>query len=340
MTYKLLILSTDPTILKWKSLDAKIKAIEAVLNTTKNGTWKVEVKYRPFVPKVVNNRIDHTWYDSISHPLFREGYQFIYLHFSMQQWDLWDLDHGIRGANQKDNDFVGESYGRGDEHTRRGRTKMNQFTQNVLHEMSHELHRTTGVEDKTHAWHDVNPDISGIFASLDMAKWQPTYQEGMKKVSWLRTQINKLLNRPKIIHPVPKQFRRVTQVYGNPNPIYKLTKHHIGVDYGTPLGTPVYAPVDGEITVAGRTDVLGFYLHYTFAWQGITYVMRCAHLNEMPKKGKYKCGDDIGYTGNTGMSTGAHLHLDLSINRVNLAGINEKNWRERFIDPDTVIPKE
>ncbi len=346
MTYKFLILSTDPTILQWRTLNNKIKAIRNSLNKTKNGVWEVEVRYRPLAPKVVNNRIDRTWYDSISYPLFRDGYQFVYLHFSMAQWELWNLDRGIRGANHKDSDFVGESYGRGDEHTKRGRTQENQFIQNVLHEMSHELHRTTGVEDKTHAWHDVNPDISGIFASIDMSKWQPVYQEGMKKVGLLTRiieltkQLNILKKKTRIIHPVPKQFRRVTQTYGNPNSIYKLTKHHIGIDYGTPVGTPIYAPADGEIIIAGKTDVLGYFLHYKFVWNGTTYIMRCSHLDELPKMDTYKCDQEIGYTGNTGMSTGPHLHLDMSINQVNLTGINEKNWRERFIDPDSVLPKE
>lgn len=338
MTYKLLILSNDPTILKWRTLPAKIKAIKDVLNTTKNGVWEVEVKYKSLFPKVVDGRIDRAWYDAISYPLFREGNQFIYLHFSMEQWESLGLDEKLRGSNHNDTDFVGESYGRGDEHTKRGRTKMNQFIQNVLHEMSHELHRTTGIEDKTHLYHNATPDISGIFASIDMSKWQPVYQEGIKKVSWLQEQIAKLLFRPKIIHPVPKQFRRVTQTYGNPNPIYTLTKHHIGTDYGTPIGTPVYAPVDGEIVEVGTTAVLGNYLHYKFVHGSKTYIMRCAHLNEKPRVERYKCGQDIGYTGNTGMSTGPHLHLDLSIGSVNLVGITESNWRERFIDPDSVIP--
>lgn len=185
MKYKLLIISSDPTILKWKSLESKKKFILDGLNQTKNGAWEVEIRYQAVSPTVINGRIEQKWYNDFSYPLFREGYQFIYLHFSMKQWDDLKLDSSLRGANQIDTDFVGESYGRGDESTLRGRTRQNQFVQNVLHEMSHEIARTTKVPDLTHPYHDKNKDISGIFKTYDMANWQPVYQTGMKKVGLL-----------------------------------------------------------------------------------------------------------------------------------------------------------
>jgi hypothetical protein len=192
MQFKLLILTTDPTVLKWKSLTNKLVAIRTALNKTKNATWTVDVRYQDLKP-VLNskNRIDQTWYNSISYPIFREGYQEVFIHFSAKQWKTFGLDKGIRGANQVDEDFVGESYGWSDEDTKRGKSKLSQFVQVVLHEVGgHSLARACGVKDITHEVHKdtVNlANVPGFFERYDLTNWQPKYQEGMKKVGMLQT---------------------------------------------------------------------------------------------------------------------------------------------------------
>ena len=333
---KLLILSADSSIFTWKTLDAKKNAISDALNLTKNATWEVEVKFRPMVPFLTKKgRITQTWYDTISHSYFNEGYQFIYLHFSSKQWKDYRLDRRIRGANQRDTDFVGESYGWSDENTKRGR-KENQFVQNVLHEVSHEIARTTNVPDLTHKYHDATPDISGIFKSYDMSKWQPVYQKQMSLIASLIEKVKELM-KPKpqtLLHPVPDRFRRVTQPYGVVNPIYKQTGHHIGTDWGTPVGTPLVAPLDGEIIVVGKSDVLGFFCHYRYTYEGVTYVERWVHLQEAPINGKYKRGQECAYTGNTGMSTGPHLHQDIWFKDVNVPILTASNFRNFTLDPE------
>jgi len=174
---KYLILSSDPTMLTWKSLPAKVKKITAALNKTKNATWEVEVRYQGEIePEVKNGRITHAWYDTLSKPLFLQGNEFLFLQFSKTDWTRLSLQNTLRGANQRDTDVVGESYGWADENTKRKDTKENQFVQVVLHEISHEIAHNIGVLDNTHTYHDANPDISGIFASYDMALWHPKYQ--------------------------------------------------------------------------------------------------------------------------------------------------------------------
>lgn len=207
--FKLLILSCDPTITKWKSLDSKIKEIETALNKTKNAVWTVGVRYEDFKPEVVNGRITQSWYNAISYPLFRQGNQFTYLHFSMKDWKKYKLDTGIRGANQVDDDFVGESYGRGDENTKRGKSKQNQFVQNVLHEVGgHALARACGVPDITHSVHKDNIDLGsvpGFFERYDMNTWHPVWTEGMKEVNRLQALINNLktaFKRPEAVLPL------------------------------------------------------------------------------------------------------------------------------------------
>jgi len=306
MNYKLLIVSADPTILSWRTLNAKKKAIVDALNKTKNGAWDVEVRHTLLAPKVVNNRIDQKWYDSFSYPLFREGYEFIYLHFSMKQWIDLGLDRRIRGANQRDTDFVGESYGRGDEHTLRGRTRENQFIQNVLHEMSHELARTTGVTDRTHLYHDRTPDISGIFGSYDMNLWQPVYREKQGIIAGLKETLAGLLKK-KFTEPFP-QWSRPTQAYGVANAVwYPRTGIHIGTDFGTPVGTEIKAPMDGEITRVGDWPTsLGIWVEFKC---GGKYILFC-HLDKAMQKGTYKQGQVIAIAGDTGFIRGIHTHVE------------------------------
>ena len=217
---KYLILSSDPTILSWKSLPAKVKKIEDALNKTKNATWEVEVRYQANItPEVKNGRITHAWYDTLSKPLFLQGNEFLFLHFSKADWTRLSLQNTLRGANQRDTDVVGESYGWADENTKRKSTKENQFVQVVLHEISHEIARNIGVLDNTHTYHDANPDISGIFASYDMALWQPKYQAEKGIRAMLRKVLIEIIKRlqaqiapPKTLHKLHPKVQRAADV--------------------------------------------------------------------------------------------------------------------------------
>ena len=116
---------------------------------------------------------------------------------------------------------------------------------------------------------------------------------------------------------------KITQKWLEPNPSYK-SGYHPGLDYACPIGTPICAPYDGRITKVFDNDPSrGNALHYLFSLNGKDYAIRCLHLNKVPIVGTYKQGDIIGYTGNTGMSTGPHLHIDL--------------WKDGYIRPEKII---
>lgn len=88
---------------------------------------------------------------------------------------------------------------------------------------------------------------------------------------------------------------------------------HAGVDWGVPIGTPVKASCTGTVIQAGWMNGYGNCI--TIAHDnGMT--TRYGHLNEVKVKAgqKVKQGKVIAFSGNTGMSTGPHLHFEIRKN--------------------------
>lgn len=81
-----------------------------------------------------------------------------------------------------------------------------------------------------------------------------------------------------------------------------------------PQGTPVLAVGDGEVVMAKRSGAAGYYVAIR---HGRTYTTRYMHLRKLLVKPgqKVKRGDRIALSGNTGRSTGPHLHYEVWINQ-------------------------
>jgi murein DD-endopeptidase MepM/ murein hydrolase activator NlpD len=88
------------------------------------------------------------------------------------------------------------------------------------------------------------------------------------------------------------------------------TTGHSGIDIVTPIGTPVKAPADGIVLKIGEDRLLGLTL--TLA-HGSKYETYYGHLKEiLVKEGQVvKKGDIIALSGNSGISTGPHLHYEI-----------------------------
>lgn len=108
---------------------------------------------------------------------------------------------------------------------------------------------------------------------------------------------------------------RVSSPY-NPRRLHPITKRvrpHNGVDFALPVGTPVIAPSDGVVEhIAYQARGAGRYIKIRHGHISTVYM----HLSKsLVKVGQaVKKGDRIALSGNTGGSTGAHLHYEFHIN--------------------------
>jgi murein DD-endopeptidase len=115
--------------------------------------------------------------------------------------------------------------------------------------------------------------------------------------------------------PTAKQFRISSNF--NPrrlNPVTGRVAPHKGVDFAMPQGTPVLSVGDGEVVMAKRSGAAGYFVAIR---HGRTYTTRYMHLKKLlvqPGQ-KVKRGDRIALSGNTGRSTGPHLHYEVWVNQ-------------------------
>ena len=108
-------------------------------------------------------------------------------------------------------------------------------------------------------------------------------------------------------HPV-QSAHRFTSGFGR-----RWGRMHYGSDFAAPHGTPIYATADGVITKAGWATGYGRLIKIKHDF-GIE--TRYAHLSKIRVKvgQKVSRGDRIGDMGNTGRSTGTHLHYEIRVN--------------------------
>lgn len=105
---------------------------------------------------------------------------------------------------------------------------------------------------------------------------------------------------------------RISAVYGyRVDPIYRVMQFHDGIDFAGPMSTPVYAAGDGRVTNASYN--FHGYGNMVMVDHGFGYKTRYAHLSEIKvKRGDIvKRGQVVALLGNTGKSTGPHLHYEV-----------------------------
>ena len=125
------------------------------------------------------------------------------------------------------------------------------------------------------------------------------------------------------IQPVSnRDLTRIASGFGlRMHPIYKIIKMHKGMDFTAPVGTEIYATGDGIVEKVGW---VGGYGRTIMINHGFGYKTRYAHCSKYNcRKGqKVKRGDLIGFVGNTGQSSGPHLHYEVFKNNRQINPVN------------------
>ena len=127
----------------------------------------------------------------------------------------------------------------------------------------------------------------------------------------------------KILWPV--KSGKITSKFGNRNhPVLKSVKFHRGVDIAVSLGTPVYAGIRGIVTFAGKRGNYGNLIEIEGS-DGIK--VRYAHLSKIDVVAGQRVsdGEKVAETGNTGMSTGPHLHYEIIVDE---SPVNPLNFHD------------
>jgi len=132
--------------------------------------------------------------------------------------------------------------------------------------------------------------------------------------------------------PIP--FKGITEKYGwRIHPILKKKEYHTGIDMRAPLKTPVRAPADGIVEFAGVHKKSGYgillILDHNYGFKTMY-----GHLSKCKvKTGDFvKKGDIIAFTGNTGLSSGPHLHYEIRYLQVSLNAEYFIEWNLKNFD--------
>lgn len=302
MKYRILVI----TKYRWRS---RLKKHEAVSLLLKSGGINAHIETIHVdlgAPAVTNGRIDPSWYETnVTKRAIAGDFDHAVFQFSEKDGKLWGVDSGIRGHNIKDIDPIGESWICSDEHdilkykTGPNRDK---YTKVFAHEIGHELKNRgyTTLEIHDYDYKSERNRLEEFYKNLGLVKW------------------SKYLPEP--------YFSNITQAFLEKNSLY-TSGYHIGVDHGTKGkdNVPVYIPVDGKVTrVEVNHKTLGncaYVLSKDEKW-----AFRLAHLRDAPIVGAYSAGDIIGVVGNTGLSTGIHLHVDA--------------WKGGYVRPNLLTGKD
>lgn len=119
-----------------------------------------------------------------------------------------------------------------------------------------------------------------------------------------------------LLMKTPVDGARISSGYGSRfHPILGYTRMHKGVDFAVPIGTPVMAAGNGTVQFMGRASGYGNFVQIN---HGNGYGTAYAHLSRfapgMRKGARVRQGQVFAYSGNTGNSTGPHLHYEIRVN--------------------------
>jgi hypothetical protein len=316
---KILLLTTEP---QWKSWNRKLSACRGGLGLVKNiGSVTIDIQEHKGDVPTTGGKVDRAWFNVLTMNARTRGYQAVVLHMSESKAKGWGVKQSLRGATIND-EMIGELYIIADEDSMvkyPSGLKVNRFIKVFLHEMSHWMSRTLGQEDKTHYY---DYEMESVWRCMK----DYGYPQGFIE------RITSALRKEYVVMPASMDV--VSQHFGVASSMYK-SGIHAGIDLPLKTGTPVLAPTDGHVRLVWNNHKdLGNACTFEFFYNGKMYTLRLAHLSKVPNAGGFRRGDVIAYTGNTGKSTGAHLHMEVwKVGYDATVLLKEKTIRECLVNP-------
>ncbi|WP_104698099.1 MULTISPECIES: M23 family metallopeptidase [unclassified Helicobacter] len=130
------------------------------------------------------------------------------------------------------------------------------------------------------------------------------------------------------------KYLRISAGFGTRiHPVLHITHKHTGIDFSVSLNTPIYATADGVVEYAsmGWNGGYGGLIKIMHSFGFKTYY---AHLNSLVVgNGQFvKKGQIIAYSGNTGVSTGPHLHYEVRFLNSPINPYNFTKWSMKNFD--------
>lgn len=141
-----------------------------------------------------------------------------------------------------------------------------------------------------------------------------TYNHDWGYVDWVLSKAEEYSNQMAPtedgVWPLPPQYTEITCPYGSPR---EDSGFHHGVDIACPVGTPVFAALPGRVTYTGWK---GPYGNCIIVDSGSGTEILCAHLSQIGVRVGQELGQNqqIALSGNTGKTTGPHLHFEMRVN--------------------------
>ncbi len=133
------------------------------------------------------------------------------------------------------------------------------------------------------------------------------------------------------MNPDPKKYRFTSQFGYRKDPFTGRSKRHTGVDFAMKPGNPIYSTGDGVVESV-KFELFG-YGNQVVIDHGFGYKTRYAHLKSVgvAEGMKVKRGECIGLSGNSGRSSGPHLHYEVLYRG---SHVNPANYFDLSITPE------
>lgn len=159
--------------------------------------------------------------------------------------------------------------------------------------------------------------------SYDYAKFDYKYIQIKEVVSEIEKNVHALdqhlLDKESFLNSTPTLLPAqgwITSYFGQRiSPYLGKLKMHEGLDVGAPYGTPVMAPADGVVTFSGEKSGFGKFVQIDHGY-GMETIYAHNQALKVRLGDKVKRGDLIAAVGNTGHSTGPHLHYEVRVNGI------------------------